>query len=283
MLPYRRAVHHAIGIFGKYLHLEGAVRLSEDLGWPHRHSDWELTTSLSEGFALVRGGDVVGTALATLFGPDVAALNMIIIDAALRGRGLGQQLMHAILDLSGTREQRLIATQSGLPLYERMGFVTTGQILQLQGKLTAVSDSATADWLDMSERNAIVALDVEASGMQRADLIDRLIEVGQIAVLRDNGSVTAYAALRNFGHGEVVGPVVASSDVDARSLLSFLFSRRTGAFMRIDCDATAGLADWLERLGLVCVDRGTAMVRQPATRTRTTNVSTYALASQALT
>jgi len=265
------------------VHLEGALRLSRDLGWPHRHSDWALTKSLSKGFALIDNGDVVGTAFASLFGPDVAALNMIIVDAALRGRGLGKQLMHAILDLSGTREQRLIATQSGLPLYKRMGFVTTGQILQLQGTLATVSNPGTADWFETSERDAIVALDVSASGMQRAALIDKLIDIGQIAVLRVNNSVKAYAAVRNFGHGEVVGPVVASSEADARSLLSFLFSGRTGAFMRIDCDAAVGLADWLESLGLTCVDRGNAMVRQPAKRTRVSTVSTWALASQALT
>jgi len=231
---------------------------------------------------MVNNGEVVGTALAAFFGPDIAALSMIIVDKALRGRGLGRRLTQATIDLTGSREQRLIATEAGLALYEKLGFTATGRILQHQGNIGQISNPGGAYWFDASERDAIVELDVAASGMKREHMIDSLVRIGKIAVTRRNNTVSGFAVLRPFGHGEVVGPVVASNDGDARSLLSFLFSERTGTFMRIDCDATTGLAPWLESYGLAAVGDGITMIRQPGSSAQTTEVSTYALVNQAL-
>ncbi len=263
-------------------HLDAGVRLSQQAGWPHRREDWQLIMSLSDGVALIEDDQVVATGFTTPFGPQVAALNMIIVAQESRGRGLGRTIMRELMNKAGDREQRLIATEAGMRLYTRLGFERSGQILQQQGMLSAVDDPGEAHWCRPDDRDAIVELDAQASGMVRTGLIDALMADGQIAVLRDGTTPTGFAALRHFGRGRTAGPVVANNSERARSLLSFLFSSHQGEFMRVDCDERTGLANWLERVGLKKVGGGVAMTHSARPGRTTGDASTYALASQAL-
>ena len=86
-------------------HLADGLRMSQAVQWPHRAEDWALTLSVSEGVVAIADGQVVGTALCSGFGA-VATMNMIIVDAAMRGRGLGRALMEQVIALGGTRELR---------------------------------------------------------------------------------------------------------------------------------------------------------------------------------
>ena len=54
-------------------HLDGAVALSRAEGWPHRLEDWALILGLSRGIAAFDGDRLVGTAMATPFGPAATA------------------------------------------------------------------------------------------------------------------------------------------------------------------------------------------------------------------
>src|SRR5918998_1898386 len=92
-------------------HLDGAVHLSQEAGWPHRREDWELVLSVSEGFVALQDGRVVATTIMTPFGSDTAAINMVIVDASMRGRGLGRLLMDIALDKAGARTCQLVATR----------------------------------------------------------------------------------------------------------------------------------------------------------------------------
>ena len=80
----------------------------------------------------------MATILMTPYGEDAATINMVIVDAAIRGRGLGRKLMEEALARAGERTSYLVATQEGLPLYEKLGFVATGKIVQHQGVAPAV-------------------------------------------------------------------------------------------------------------------------------------------------
>jgi len=86
--------------------------------------------SVSEGVVALCDGQVIGTALTTLYGKDHAASNMIIVDDVYRGRGLGHRLMNEVLTIAAGRENRLTATEVGLPLYSKLGFQITGRISQ---------------------------------------------------------------------------------------------------------------------------------------------------------
>ncbi|ACL57862.1 GNAT family N-acetyltransferase [Methylobacterium nodulans] len=265
-------------------HLDGAVALSRAAGWPHRREDWTLVLSLSVGTVLLDRSRVVGTAMTTPLGREAATINMVIVDEAMRGHGLGRRLMDAALAAADGRACRLIATEAGLPLYERLGFRATGRIVQHQGPAVpgAAARAEGVAWSEAPPVADLAALDREACGMDRAALIGRLAAEGRIAVLRRDGAIRGFAALRAFGRGEVIGPVVAGNPEEARALLAFVMAARRGAFLRVDTPEEAGLAPWLAAQGLVAVGGGIAMQRGGAHPQPAGNARTFALASQAL-
>jgi ribosomal protein S18 acetylase RimI-like enzyme len=265
-------------------HLAGAVQLSQQAGWPHRLEDWQMALALSEGRAAVSSLDnrVVGTVLMTPYGEDAATINMVIVDQAARGRGLGRKLMDAVLSLAGDRSLRLIATESGLPLYEKLGFRGDGTVVQHQGHVArSVAAPAGVRSARSDDIPAIMELDREAYGADRGQLMSHLANVGSLAVLERAGRASGFAALRRFGRGELIGPVVAADIDDAKALISHFLSSRVTAFVRVDTDATTGLGPWLADIGLVHVDGGIAMSRPVLAAPKCRTVVTFALANQA--
>ncbi|NSZ18919.1 GNAT family N-acetyltransferase [Agrobacterium vitis] len=263
-------------------HIEGAHVLSQQAGWPHRKEDWAMVLSLSKGFVALEGDRVVGTAIATLYGETCATVNMVIVDASMRGRGLGRKLMDKALAAAEGRECRLVATQDGLPLYEKLGFVVTGEVLQHQGLVKEGLVAPTSvTWVEQDVAGTLIALDAQAFGADRTSLYERLSHQGRLAVLRDGARICGFIALRAFGRGEVAGPLVASNVEDAKALLSFVFAQRAGHFLRVDTQVDTGLAPWLTDHGLLNAGGGLPMRRNAAPFSPST-VKTYALASQAL-
>lgn len=269
-------------------HIDGAFLLSQQAQWPHRREDWAFVLSLSKGFVAIEDGRVVGTAMATLYGDTCATINMVIVDASMRGRGLGRQLMERALQAAEGRECRLVATQDGLPLYEKLGFNASGEIVQHQGIVQHQSkvqdgalNAADVTWADQAIAEQLALLDAQAFGADRANLLVKLSEAGRFAILRQAGTITGFVALRPFGRGEVAGPVVAANETDAKALLSFVFAAKAGSFLRVDTTIATNLAPWLTQHGLVHVGGGVPMRRNAAPATPSI-VKTYALASQAL-
>ncbi|MGX5849153.1 GNAT family N-acetyltransferase [Mesorhizobium sp. PL10] len=262
-------------------HIEGAVALSRQENWPHRPQDWQMALQLSSGVvALGDQGQVTGTILVTPYGDDCAMINMVIVDRNVRGKGLGRRLMEQAIALAEDRPLRLVATRDGMPLYEKLGFVPSGTIVQHQGSVAALSAPGGVEAAGANDLPDIKAMDRDAYGADRETLIDALAERGHFAVIRRNGDIEAYAAIRPFGRGEVIGPVIAGNIYDARALISFFAASRTGAFLRLDTDSRTGLADWLTEIGLAHVGGGVTMdrpSRQDAARPKV-----YALANQAL-
>jgi GNAT superfamily N-acetyltransferase len=263
-------------------HLDGAVLLSREAGWPHRREDWELVLSVSEGIVALQDGRVVATTIITPFGSDAAAINMVIVDSAMRGRGLGRRLMDAALEKTGTRSCRLVATKEGLPLYEKLGFVAVGEIIQHQGKALKVAAPATISWARDDDYEKICLLDRAACGVDRSKLMSILRHTAQFAVIRERGEVRAFAGLRPFGRGLVIGPVVASSRQQAKDLIQFMLAHHEGDFVRLDTELSTGLDPWLVERGLAHVGGGILMQRGPKVGRVEAPYRTYALVNQAL-
>src|SRR5689334_23580707 len=74
-------------------HLEGALKLSQEMSWPYRIEDWDVALQLGHGFVLERAGTVIGTAAWWPYGENHASAGMIIIAKAAQGRGYGARLM----------------------------------------------------------------------------------------------------------------------------------------------------------------------------------------------
>ena len=242
-------------------HLDGAVELSRQVGWPHRREDWALVQSLSHGIVALENGRVLATILMTPYGDDAATINMVIVDASMRGRGLGRQLMEEALAKAGARTCYLVATKEGLSLYQKLGFVATGEIVQHQGEASPADAPAHVSWSEKGDHACLVALDRAAYGHDRSALMRLLRECAKFAVIRDQSSVQTFAAIRAFGRGLVIGPVVARNDTEAKAVIEFLLAHQPGKFVRIDTDTRANLAEWLTGRGLAHVGGGITMRR----------------------
>ncbi len=263
-------------------HLPGAVRLSADAGWPHREEDWRLILDISQGFVAVQEGEVVATALATPFG-NAAMVNMVIVDASLRRKGIARVMMERVMAVADPASWHLVATDAGLPLYEAFGFRRTGKIVRYQGNVADVRSSGDACWGSTSDLAAVIRLDKAASGMDRAAMYSALSKEARIAVLRRSDGIVGHAFVRDFGRGRVVGPVVASSVGAAQSLISFIMSEDAGALLRVDTGVHTGLGAWLERNGLSADTAGGIVMQAGTVASRPTGpVSVFALAAQAL-
>jgi GNAT superfamily N-acetyltransferase len=277
-------------------HLKAAVELSRQAGWPHRPEDWDFSLSISEGIVALDGsGTLLGTAMLTPLGQDGATVNLVIVEATMRGRGLGRRLMQQALARAGSRCCYLTATEDGLPLYEKLGFVATGEIAQHQGLALPVAaapeisqaciSGAGISWAEAADLPACAALDRQAFGHDRDGLMHRLERDARFAVLRQDGAPRGFSAIRPFGRGLVIGPVVAPDEAAAKALIRFLLAGQAGQFVRVDTDLRSNLSAWLVERGLAPAGGGIAMQRGPGPRdgrTGPATVRTYALASQAL-
>lgn len=264
-------------------HIDGAVELSRAESWPHRREDWQLVQQLSGGVvAMDADRRVTGTTLITPYGDDCATINMVIVGKSMRGLGVGRKLMERAIALAGDRPLRLVATKEGLPLYEKLGFATTGLIRQHQGEVRPLERPDGVEAMQAGDLQALKALDREAYGADRSALIDALVKHGQIAVIRKGGTIEAWAAIRPFGRGEVIGPVIAPDAKTACALIAFHAASRSGAFLRVDTGSETGIAPWLTEIGLAHVGGGIAMRRPAKEDAEQARRKVYALANQAL-
>ncbi len=247
--------------------LPQAHALSAELRWPHRLVDWEQVFAHSEGLVAERDGKVVATAQRWLWGPSHATIGLVIVSPACQGRRIGHRLMSALLEGLDGCSVLLHATAEGRGLYERLGFVRTGEIRQHQGMaqptpLIALPTGWRLRPAGLNEARALHRLDQDARGMPRPALIDDLLAQADACVVLDHeGMQKGFAILRRFGRGHVIGPVVAPDAESAKALIAHLAGMNAGRFTRLDIDFDSGLAEWLEGIGLLRVDAPTTMVR----------------------
>jgi GNAT superfamily N-acetyltransferase len=250
LLPFARA------------HLEGALKLSQEMSWPYRIEDWDVALQLGQGFVLERAGTVIGTAAWWPYGETHASAGMIIVAKDAQGRGYGARLMDALLTSARPRAIALNSTAEGIMLYRRRGFLPIGVIHQHQGIPRAPHEPppglvrpATA-----SDFEAIMRLDRNATGLERRQMLEKLLQSGDGYVLPRDGMVRGYAISRLFGRGHVIGPVVAEGLTDAQALIETALARLGSVFVRIDTSATSQLGEWLESIGLAQVSDATTMM-----------------------
>jgi len=242
-----------------------AHAFSSALQWPHRIEDWQFALSLGQGVVAERDGKVLGTALSWQWGANYATIGLVIVAPELQGQRIGHRMMQALLDRLAPRDVLLHATAAGRGLYERLGFVATGEVTQHQGVLAALPSLAGRKGdrlrpLEGGDVESLLAMDARGTGMPRDELLRRSFTQGETVVLERGGQAAGFAVLRRFGRGHVVGPV-AAPDGDAARLLIAACCQHVEGFLRIDVHTTSGLSQWLETLGLPRTGGGTVMVR----------------------
>ncbi len=263
-----------------------AQALTASFGWPHRREDWALMQSLGEGVVAERAGRVAATALCWRFGTDRATLGLIGVAAALQGQGIGRRMMADLVARLEGRSVVLHSTRAGMKLYAAFGFEPTGTVVQHQGAvsqpgLQELPDGVRLRPLARADLPAMAALDRHATGADRSAALAALGAVSSGIALDDRGTLAGFALVRRFGHGQVLGPLVAPDLPGARAMAAHLLGQRTGQFMRTDVPKSCGLAPWLAGLGLAEVGTVIRMVRGPDAPPDPRGARTFSLANQA--
>jgi hypothetical protein len=210
-------------------------------------------------FAARLDGRLVGTTTTLSFGNELAWIGMVLVRPELRGQGLGRRLMEAALEhlaRRGVKSVKLDATPAGKPLYERLGFVTELIIQRWEGVARpGPGDGATE--LRGEHLRDVRALDRDAFGLDRADVLSALLEDSHVPALvaadPSHAAVpTAFAMARPGHRADYIGPLIATDSSSALALLDAMHARLAGK--RVYVDVNTGFAlppDALTSRGLV--------------------------------
>ncbi|WP_432156553.1 MULTISPECIES: GNAT family N-acetyltransferase [unclassified Streptomyces] len=241
--------------------LTACADLSENRGWPREEHKWGLLLTAGQGYGIdAPDGGLMAACIVTRYGPqerpDLAAIGMVLVAERYARQGVGRQLMRHVVSSLDTTPLTLHATPNGRPLYEELGFKTTGRAEMVRGHFASGDErpgtatrAATAEDL-----TAILRLDEEVFGTYRTHMITRLPAFAdELRVAEDDGRVIGYAALWPNMETHVVGPLVARDTETAKALVASL-AARTDRPLRTDIDVRhEELLAWVKERGLSTV------------------------------
>jgi ribosomal protein S18 acetylase RimI-like enzyme len=211
-----------------------AIALADAVGFHPDLTTWTFLLSIGEGWTVEAStGGLAGTVLLLPFGQGHAMVAMMIVHPEHQRRGIGRSLLDLALAAARGPTVALYATELGEKLYRRVGFVDAGVSLRFTGAPSVVEPaqpSAFVRPVRPSDRDAIVALDARAQGAPRDALVGSLIPPRKSPahgyVVDRGAGVEAFGLSRLERGSWRLGPIVASSDQDARLLCDRLAERK---------------------------------------------------------
>lgn len=238
--------------------LSACADLSENRGWPREEHKWGLLLTAGTGYGIDDpDGGLVTACVVTSYGPQdrpaLAAIGMVLVAERHARQGVGRRLMRHVVDELGTTPMTLHATPYGRPLYEGLGFKTTGRAEMVRGHFApsgpepeVPTRAATAEDL-----TTILRLDEEVFGTDRTHMITRLPAFAdQLRVAEKDGRVIGYAAAWPNLDNHVVGPLIARDTETAKALIASLAAHVDGP-LRTDIDVRhEELLAWVKERGL---------------------------------
>jgi GNAT superfamily N-acetyltransferase len=268
--------------------LEAMHRLVLQMSWPHRLADCAILLELGSGIVATDStGEVIGVGMWWAFGRQAGTVGTVLVAPEHQGRGIGRALMEALSAEAGSRALMLNATAEGLSLYEKLGYGRVGLVRQHQAKLDAPvtgrrAPAACVRRAVPEDQHALFALDAASFGADRTALIVRLLAAGEAWIVEQGAGPAGFTVLREFGRGQIIGPVVAPNEDDAVALVAAAAGAARPGVLRIDIPAHAQrLGEWLIEAGLPPISTVTTMLRGawPASQN---GVQRFGLALQAL-
>jgi ribosomal protein S18 acetylase RimI-like enzyme len=193
------------------------MRLKDQAGWNQTASDWRRFLAMEpEGcFVAEWNGTPAGTTVVCLF-DSVAWMAMVLVDAALRGRGIGKALLQRALTLAderGVSSVRLDATALGQPRYESLGFMPQCALDRYAGRLPSGRGARATDIRRARSEDypQMVDLDRLATGCPRNRFLVRLFQEQpeQTFVLERENRILGFSTVRAGSAAWQLGPCIA--------------------------------------------------------------------------
>jgi GNAT superfamily N-acetyltransferase len=267
--------------------IDRAVALSSQANWNHSHADWRRLVRLWPGQVLVGEIDgrlVASGSLATYPSSHglLGWIGLILVDQAFQRRGLGTQIVGAVLDLAERLDVNVLgldASDQGQPIYERLGFECCCGINRWSGRARVKNraiDMAEEDW------RPLLDLDRLACGAKRAALLHNLSAGGGMLVRAGstNGHLSGYGVLRPGRRAWHLGPLVADDPETAAELVDALVEpsdREAAEDVIVDVVDGSALEAILARRGFAIARRLQRMVRPRGATTLMAGARAYAV------
>jgi GNAT superfamily N-acetyltransferase len=232
------------------LDLPLGLRLGRQAGWNQTGADWRRLFDLQPDGCFVAewDGTPAGTTTTCICG-QVGWVAMVLVDEAVRGRGLGTALLVRaleFLDGRGVHSIRLDATPMGRPLYQRLGFAEQYQLQRYEGTLPPGPEVAEVEEAAPGHWEALARLDQAVTGVNRRRLLFRLFgeQPGGVRLVREGGRPCGFLAWRPGDRAVQLGPWVASAGAGPL-LLADACARHAGRRVFLDVPVPNGEATQL--------------------------------------
>lgn len=251
------------------------LRLKDQAGWNQTESDWRRVLDLQPDgcFVAQLDGRPVGTTATSIF-ESIGWVSMVLVEDSVRRCGIGTRLMEyalAYLDARGIRTIRLDATPLGRPLYEKLGFVLEYDLARWEGTAACGERPAGVCPAAAEHLDAICALDRQATGTNRRQLLERLFQERPDAmhVFMVDRQVAGYRSLRFGSRAVQIGPVAALNAIAGRALADAAMFDCAARPVFIDIpQQNAAATEWAASKGLRVQRLLTRMRRGPPVHDR---------------
>ncbi|MBY0521887.1 MAG: GNAT family N-acetyltransferase [Gemmataceae bacterium] len=228
MIHIRSMTHADLGL---------GMRLKAQAGWNQIEADWRRALDLGPNgcFVAELDGVPVGTTTTCIFG-STAWVALVLVDAQVRGQGVGKALLGhvlAYLQERVVRTVRLDATPVGRPLYEKLGFAEEFPLSRYDGIVSAV-DAGPAAVAVPKTYKPMFELDRAITAVDRSRLLRRLFDErpGEVRIA-ESADHLGYCTGRPGALAWHVGPCLAAAAVGPL-LLADAFRRHAGERVFID-------------------------------------------------
>lgn len=202
------------------------MELKKAANWNQLEQDWEMFLDAGN-YQMVAENQrkPVGSVITINYSGRFSWIGMVLVDPSLRGLGIGTRLLEAAIESAkGRGVIRLDATPKGKMLYDKLGFRDEYSLCRYQ--LTSPTRDLPAPELScrritVEDLNLIADFDLEIFGANRKTILTHLYHMGQSYawILQLEGRLIGYCMGRPGSDFEQIGPIVASSESTARSLL----------------------------------------------------------------
>ena len=243
-----------------HLHEIGnCMLLSDAEGWNQTENDWKRLVENPQNSCLIAVYEhrIVGTAIAMNYANEVAWIGMVLVDKAYRGRGISKMLFSDLLSRHKTfRSVKLDATPAGQSIYEKYGFKDEYIICRMTNpaleNFQPEESGVTPEPILLSDIPEVTVLDASIFGVERVYLLKSLIKDNpdKAWLIKRNGRITAFALGRQGKKYHQIGPVYASSTIEAMTLISHALVNLVSQPVVIDIPSDKKeLVQWLNSLG----------------------------------
>jgi GNAT superfamily N-acetyltransferase len=225
------------------------VALSQSVGWKDALGDWHALHAAARVLGVRAQGKLVAQGALGDYGT-AATLAKMVVAPEFQGQGLGRRLLQELLAPARARAipVGLCATDQGRPLYEKVGFSVSGELMILFGTPRAAPSEPGAV-VPLLDASAAIELEQRFVGCDRSRMLRARLGQASVAFSAAGGEL-GFVMASAFDAGTLVGPLFAQSDATARRLLHAVFACTPGP-VRIDVPTQhRAFREWLVDRGL---------------------------------